>query len=106
MKFLKYFEDNYNMDTYPGPPIVNQATSTLAAGGSDGMIGGGAGFGMTGALGGEFPKKSGPTSTPYPMKYISKVKSINNKETKKRKNAIKKIQKINILNFEDFLKND
>jgi hypothetical protein len=90
MKYLKYFEDNFNMDTYPGPNIVSSLAGNLASSTSDGMIGG------------EFSKNTGPTTSPYPAKYINKVKSIRNKESQRRKKGIKKIQKLNMLNFEDF----
>jgi len=105
MKYLKNFED-LGLSTYPGPPIVNQASSTLAAGASDGMIGGGAGFGMTGAMGGEFPKKQGPTSKPYPDKFKQTIKNIDSKETKKRKDAIKRMKRLDMLSFADFQKKE
>lgn len=91
---------------FPGPPIVNQAADILAAGGSDGMIGGGAGFGQTGAMGGEFPKKFSP-STPQKTPYKQKIKNIKTKESRRRKNALKKLKKldkIKLKNFNDFQK--
>ena len=85
-------------------PIVTQAAGYLTGGASDGMIGGGPGFGMTGAMGGEFPKKQGPTSTPYPNKFKPTVKRVISKETRARKKALKKLQAVSMLSFDDFKK--
>ena len=106
MKYIKTFEE-MGEGAYSGPMVVNQASRSLVASGSDGFIGGGAGFGMTGAMGGEFPKKSGPTSTTYPDKYkYDKVRS-KTKDTKRRSDAIKKLQGLKpskMLDFEQDIK--
>lgn len=92
-KWEEISEDVSGGGAYPGPSIVNQASSTLAAGASDGMIGGGHGFGQTGAMGGEYPKKYAP-SRPEKIPHKQNIKSLTTKETKKRKNAIKKLMKL------------
>lgn len=104
MKYLKSFE--YYVDgSYPGPNLVNSADAVLAAGASDGMIAGGAGFGMTGAMGGEFPKNPGANSGEFPLKYDIKIKQVKNKKWTKYKELLKKVTKNKIVSFDDFKTN-
>lgn len=93
-----------NFDTYPGPPVVNKTSNFLVAGASDGSIGGsGYIYGMSGAMGGEFPKNYEP-STPYPDRFRQKIKNIRTKESTKRKNAIKKLNKLDVItSFDKFI---
>jgi len=102
MKYLKYFETSPS-DCYPGPPVVNVTSNFLTAGASDGSIGGsGDIYGQTGAMGGEFPKKYVP-STAEPDRFKQTVKNVIRKESRKRKNALKKLQKLDkLLSFDEF----
>lgn len=107
MKYLKNFENYLNemSDCYPGPQVVNTASNFLTAGASDGSINGsGDMYGQTGAMGGEFPKKYVP-STPAPEKFKQTVKNVLRKESRKRKSALKKLQKLDkIIKFNEFEK--
>jgi len=93
-------ESNYVDGSYPGPPIVNKLSDQLAAGGSDGVIGG------------EFKGSGGPTSSPYPAKYKDKVKNIETKQSPERKKALALLKKLNkqrlkqgkLKKFDDFEK--
>ena len=101
MKYLKSF-DYYIDGSYPGPQIVNNADSVLVAGGSDGMIAGGAGFGMTGAMGGEFLKNPGANSGELPLKYKPRIKQMKNKKWKKYKALIDDMTKNKVVTFDEF----
>ena len=104
MNYIKHFEE-FGEGAYPGPPIVNQASSFLTAGASDGMIGGGPGFGMTGAMGGEFPKKYAPPKGSTHDKFRQNVTQTGKKDSKQRKDAIKKLDKLaKVMSFDDFQK--
>ncbi|MCK9477770.1 MAG: hypothetical protein M0R46_17795 [Candidatus Muirbacterium halophilum] len=110
MNYLKTFNQLYETDNfssggaYPGPQLNSAGgnlSHTLAAGGSDGQ------FGNSSAMGGEYPKKSGPTSSPYPTKYKEKIKKVQSKESKRRKSALKKLMKLDkakMKSFDDFQK--
>ena len=97
---VKLDESNYVDGSYPGPPIVNNLSKNLAAGGSDGVIGG------------EFKGSGGPTSSPYPAKYKDKVKNIETKQSPERKKALALLKKLNkqrlkqgkLKKFDDFEK--
>ncbi|NPV12908.1 MAG: hypothetical protein HPY57_14145 [Ignavibacteria bacterium] len=96
---------HYPFDAYPGPQVVNTASNFLTAGASDGSIGGSGNlYGQTGVLGGEFPKKYQP-STPYPDKFKQTIINIQTKESRKRKNALKKLQRLDKLVYFDNFEN-
>lgn len=104
-EILNMLKENVPFDSYPGPPVVNTASNFLAAGASDGSIGGsGDMYGQTGAMGGEFPKKYVP-SNPEPNRFKQTVKNVIRKESRKRKNALQKLQKLDkLLKFDEFQK--
>jgi hypothetical protein len=89
--------------TYSGPSLTNKISGQMVGSGSDGRLGvnrteieGGQDEPTTG---GEFPLKwnNGTNKT------VKKVKSA---ESKKRISALKKMQKVNMLSFDDFKKKD
>ncbi len=80
------FENSEFMHGEPGPAIIvrppaSTIASTLAADGSDGLIGG---QNNPGDIGGEFPKKFKPGGAKRD-KYHMNIKNIKSKETIKRK---------------------
>ena len=91
---------------YSGPPLTGgmdggmfstgNLSNKLAAGGSDAMLG------NTGAMGGEFPKLGGPSSKPFPDKYKQNIKNPKTRESKKRLDAIKKLQSMRPSKMLDF----
>ena len=100
---FKIFESSEFTYGEPGPAIVVKQSaptiaSTLAADGSDGLIGG---QNNPGDIGGEFPKKFKPGGAKRD-KYFMNIKNPKYKESLKRRKAIEKIKKINILKFKDF----
>jgi len=109
--FEEFLNEEFGEGAYSGPPLqggmgggmfsTGNLSNTLAAGGSDGMLG------NTGAMGGEFPKVGGPGAKPFPTKYKQNVTDIKTKETKKRLDAIKKLQKLKpskMMNFDQDVK--
>lgn len=115
MKHIKKFNEIYEAenfnDAYSGPPIVaplggvvitkDNLADTLAAGGSDGM------FGNSSAMGGEYPKKQGPTSSPKTTKYKPTIKKVKTKESKRRIKALKKLMRLDkpkLKNFNEYQK--
>jgi hypothetical protein len=97
MKYIKYFESY--LDNFAGAPIVNNISREIAAGSSDGII---AGSGNSGAFGGEWQKPGGPNSSSGPDRFKQTVKSVKTKESIKRRNAIKKLKKLNIQTLKSF----
>ncbi len=82
--------------SYPGPSVVGPDNAWAG-----GTIGGGPGFGQTGVMGGEYPKKFAPPgSEKTPFK--QNIKMLKTKESKKRRSAIKKLQRLNMMSFNDF----
>lgn len=92
---IKAYEDFGGGEAYPGPSVVGPDNKQIG-----GTIGG-PGFGQTGAMGGEYPKKYAPPS-PEKTPYKQNIKSLKTKETKKRRNAIQKIKRLDMLSFNDF----
>ena len=98
MKYLKFFEE-LGEGAYPGPPLTGGMngtgflSSTLTAGASDGIIGG------------EFPKKYAPPKGPTHDKFRQNVTQVGKKDSKQRKDAIKKLDKLSkMMSFDDFKK--
>lgn len=84
---------------YPGPNLVNKISGNMVGSGSDGRLG----VNRTEIEGGN----DAITSTgEYPMKYKRTVKSARSPESKKRKSALKKIQRVNMMSFDDFKNNE
>jgi hypothetical protein len=103
MKHLKKFNNiKFKMDesgAYPGPSVVGPDNAYLG-----GTIGGGPTDGQSGSMGAEW-KDTGPTSTPTPNKFHSKIRNAVSKESIKRKNALKKLMNLDkIDNFDEYQK--
>ena len=109
MKNLKTYSELFETDSfsgggaYPGPSVVGPDNAWAG-----GTIGGGPGFGQTGAMGGEYPKKYAP-SKPEKRPFKQTIKQVQSKESKARKKALKKLDKLDrvkMKNFADFSKED
>lgn len=95
-----YEIDNFNGGgDYPGPNLINNAPSV----GTGGSI-----SGDNEPVGAEW-KGTGPSSTTFPDKYIQKIKNPISKESRRRRNALKKLMKLDkiktknkIKSFNDF----
>ena len=73
--------------TYPGPNLTNPISGQLVGSGSDGKLG----TKQTEIEGGDDSVTSGGE---YPLKYKSTVKGVSTRDTRQRKSAIKKLQKL------------
>jgi hypothetical protein len=91
LKEDKYFND---FDCAPGPPLVNKpagdSSSILAAGASDGRIGG------------EFYGNVDPTSVPTALRYKYRILKPIKKRDKKRQRVIDRIKKLNVRKYAEW----
>jgi len=94
---LKESDTSSGGGAYPGPGITNTISGNMVGSGSDGRLG----IKQTEIEGGQ----DQPTSSgEFPLKYKKTVKKIASKESKNRIAALKKMQKINMMSFDDFNK--
>ena len=103
LKFKDYIKLNEEIpyDTYNGPPITTWSGDNRSQISTDQVA-----AGNGGQIGGEWYKKSGPTSKggAFPRKWKEKIdKPIDNK-SKKRKKAIEKIKALLKMDLEKTLK--
>lgn len=85
----------YDDNAYPGPNITygtQNLSNQLTAGSSDGQC----------EI--DWNKPSGPNSKPFPNKYKQTIVNPKFKESSRRRKAIKKMQRLDMLSFADFSK--
>lgn len=88
----------YDDNAYPGPEVSGPAKhlSGILSTGSDGSLGT---KGNT-----DWELDNGPNSKPYPNKYKQTIVNPKFKESSRRRKAIKKMQRLDMLSFADFSK--
>ena len=101
---LSYSRTNESEDSfqgggaYSGPNITGGLSGHMVGSGSDGRLS----TNQTEIEGGD---DSVTATGAYPMKYKRTVQHIKSRESKKRLSALKKMQKVNMMSFSDFNKN-